>query len=127
MFQDNNTLVPLCTTTFAHAWSGGGATTIQEVMVDAGYWRATKDSTEVLPCYNVDACVGGITGDLKNCAMGYEGPCKLSRTAPFICAYYRTHKFKWLLTSGSQPHGTRAVLVLDMRDMLNILLVDLCL
>lgn len=85
MVQDN-TSVPICTTTFAHARSGGGATTIQEVTVDAGYWRATKESTEVLTCYNVDACVGGITGDLGYCAKGYEGPCKLSTTAPFICA-----------------------------------------
>lgn len=77
---EDNTSVPICTATFAHANSGGGATVIEEVVVDTGYWRASNKSSTVLSCYNTDACLGGVTGDPDYCLEGYEGPCKRPTT-----------------------------------------------
>lgn len=59
-----------------HASSGGGVTTIEELEIDQGYWRATPISTHALECYNGDACRGGLTGADDYCSEGYHGACK---------------------------------------------------
>ena len=59
----------------AHATSAGGAATAETISIDRGYWRATLSSTEVLACYNADACLGGVTGAAGFCLEGYKGPC----------------------------------------------------
>ena len=59
-----------------HAFSSGGDTTIEKLKIDKGYWRATATSTEVLKCFNGDACRGGVTGAKEFCSDGYEGACK---------------------------------------------------
>ena len=58
-----------------HATSSGGNVTLQTLSIERGYWRATASSTEVLACYNADACLGGVTGTPGYCLDGYEGPC----------------------------------------------------
>lgn len=57
-----------------HANSSGGVVTVEDLVIDEGYWRATATSTSVLECYNADACLGGLGSG--ECADGYEGPCK---------------------------------------------------
>lgn len=69
-------MVPLCSDVIPHSTSDGGLVTLETLSIDPGYWRATNSSTEVLACYNVDACVGGITGATEYCVEGYEGPCE---------------------------------------------------
>ncbi|CAN0574824.1 unnamed protein product, partial [Laminaria digitata] len=58
-----------------HSTSDGGNITLQALSIDRGFWRATASSTEVLACYHIDACVGGVTGTSDYCLDGYEGPC----------------------------------------------------
>lgn len=59
-----------------HASSDGDFTTLEKLEIDQGYWRATAYSTYVLPCYNQDACKGGMTGTAGFCRKGYQGPCE---------------------------------------------------
>lgn len=101
---EDNTSVPICTVTFAHADSGGGAATIEELNIVEGFWRATNTSQNVLPCHNADACHGGITGDPTYCVTGYEGPCEISTTVLFISAHDRIHTNVRILTERLQPH-----------------------
>ena len=67
---------PFCSKTIKNSNSPGGLTTLERVMINPGYWRATPLGKEVLPCYNTDACLGGLTGEPDFCLEGYEGPCK---------------------------------------------------
>ena len=67
---------PFCSKTIENSDSPGGLTTLEPVMINSGYWRATLLGQEVLPCYNTDACLGGLTGEPDFCLEGYEGPCK---------------------------------------------------
>lgn len=75
---DEPSVVPVCTPQLGHSTSAGGAATVEMLVIDHGYWRATPDSTEVLACYNTDACRGGVTGAHDYCNVGYEGPCEYS-------------------------------------------------
>lgn len=67
---------PECTVVLDHTRSNGGYTTIDELMVDSEYWRATATSEDILACYNPDACLGGVTGTTEYCDEGYQGPCE---------------------------------------------------
>eukprot|EP00752_Nemacystus_decipiens_P012585 g11145.t1 len=67
-------LIPICESTKAHSTSSGGNTTLEALSIQAGYWRATASGTNILACYNADACLGGITGSAGYCLEGYEGP-----------------------------------------------------
>lgn len=69
-------LVPTCTEVFENARSDGANTSIEDIHIDQGYWRATETSRVILPCYNADACLGGVTGEADFCLEGYYGPCK---------------------------------------------------
>ncbi|CAN0406749.1 unnamed protein product, partial [Laminaria digitata] len=44
--------------------------------VDSGYWRATKESSTILACFNSDSCLGGQTAGDTFCDDGYMGPCE---------------------------------------------------
>lgn len=59
-----------------HASSIGGTTTVEQLTIDKGYWRATNTSTNVKECFNTEACTGGLTGSSDFCLEGYEGPCE---------------------------------------------------
>lgn len=65
-----------CVPQLEHATSAGEGVTVETLEIDKGYWRATNTSTLILPCYNTEACVGGITGSSGYCDDGYDGPCK---------------------------------------------------
>lgn len=72
--------VPTCTSLtqagVEHASSDGGTTTVKQLHIDKGYWRATSTSTNVKECFNTEACTGGMTGSSDFCLQGYEGPCE---------------------------------------------------
>lgn len=67
---------PTCSKELGHTKGAGGHATIETLVIDPGYWRATNISRKVLKCYNPDACLGGITGASNYCRAGYEGPCE---------------------------------------------------
>ncbi|CAN0412480.1 unnamed protein product, partial [Pylaiella littoralis] len=71
---ENENSVPVCTAQMEHTRSEGGATTIETLKVDRGFWRATNSSRVILACYNENACVGGRAGPSSFCQLGYEGP-----------------------------------------------------
>ncbi|CAN0406528.1 unnamed protein product [Pylaiella littoralis] len=66
--------VPICSSQLEHTRSEGGDTTVKSLKVNAGYWRATSTSPDVLACYNEDACLGGLTGSPGYYQEGYEEP-----------------------------------------------------
>ena len=59
-----------------HVTSKGGNTTVEELQIDKGYWRATNMSRSIYKCFNTNACKGGLTGASNYCLSGYEGPCE---------------------------------------------------
>ena len=65
--------------------------TVEDLVIEKGYWRATATSTSVLECYNGDACLGGLT--TGSCAEGYEGPCERLVEASFLLFRFRA---EWL-------------------------------
>ncbi len=69
-------LVPTCAAELDHTYSAGGTVTLEQLTVEAGYWRATESSTDILECFHSDACLGGVTGTADYCREGYEGPCE---------------------------------------------------
>lgn len=79
-------LVPTCTETPENTQSDGANTSIQDIRIDRGYWRATDTSKIILPCHNEDACLGGGTDAAGYCLEGYHGPCKTTMTACFFGA-----------------------------------------
>lgn len=71
---------PMCVEELDHSSSQGGNTTVEMLLIEPGYWRSSSTSTNILACYNADACRGGVTGADDYCREGYEGPCKLYTT-----------------------------------------------
>lgn len=79
-------LVLKCSDPLEHSISPGGTITLDALVIEPGYWRATPSSENVLECYNADACLGGVTGSESYCLEGYERPCEFF--LPFeLCAY----------------------------------------
>ena len=73
---ENDYKVPVCEDLFDHADSLDGTATLETLVLEAGYWRATTTSRDVLACFNEKACLGGVTGNPGYCSAGYEGPCE---------------------------------------------------
>lgn len=67
---------PLCSVEMDHTTSSGGHATMEMLSIESGWWRPTPTSRQVLPCYNEDACSGGITGAPGFCDTGYNGSCE---------------------------------------------------
>ncbi|CAM9398277.1 unnamed protein product, partial [Ascophyllum nodosum] len=78
IFEEEQQGSPTCTSLsqagIEHTKSSGGTTTVEQLKIDEGYWRATNTSTLVYECFNTKACGGGVTGALDYCLPGYEGP-----------------------------------------------------
>ena len=68
------TVEPVCFIVLDHSKSIGGQTTLEDISIEDGFWRATTTSKEILQCHNEDACLGGVTGSEGYCEVGYEGP-----------------------------------------------------
>jgi hypothetical protein len=45
------------------------------VYPQAGFWRISEESDDIMPCINSEACLGGINDNnlLGTCATGYQG------------------------------------------------------
>lgn len=70
---ERNGSEPSCTEAMEHSESPGGTNvTLQTLSIDKGYWRTTSDSTDILPCYNPDACTRGLTGSPGFCKSGLQ-------------------------------------------------------
>ncbi|CAN0368688.1 unnamed protein product, partial [Ascophyllum nodosum] len=95
--QGSPTCISLSQVGIEHATSRGGTTTVEQLKIDKGHWRATNTSTLVFECYNTKACGGGVTGASDYCLPGYEGPyCSIcSKTyvsgARFYCQKCSNH------------------------------------
>ncbi|CAM9560896.1 unnamed protein product [Ascophyllum nodosum] len=72
--EKNNSSYPTCEEAYEHTTSTGGDVVLETLNISKGHWRATPTSSEILECFNEDACLGGITGSAEFCATGYEGP-----------------------------------------------------
>ena len=68
--------IPVCSALLEHTTSESGTATLERLVVDPGYWRATNTSRDILECFNKNACRGGVTGNKTYCSTGYEGPCE---------------------------------------------------
>lgn len=83
-------LAPQCTSLveagIEHANSSGGLSTVEDLYIFKGYWRATKTSTDVKKCYHPAACSGGLT--TGKCNAGYKGPCERSTKDLFTTRRY---------------------------------------
>ncbi|CAN0427923.1 unnamed protein product [Ascophyllum nodosum] len=79
-YFERQSKTPFCAKTMDNTHSSGGVISVKHVTIDSGYWRANKFGLEVLPCYNAEACLGGLTGEPGFCLKGYEGPCKYEST-----------------------------------------------
>ena len=53
----------------------GTPITLETLRIEKGYWRAVASSESIFPCWNSDACLGGITGENGYCKEGYSGAC----------------------------------------------------
>lgn len=78
----NSWKVPtICLEALEHTKSPGGhLATIETLLIEPGYWRTSNESSRILPCYNKEACVGGLTDSVEFCQEGYTGPCEVSPT-----------------------------------------------
>lgn len=73
--EDDHT-IPVCSPLLEHTTSERGTATLERLVLNSGYWRATNTSRDILECFNKNACHGGVTGSKTYCSMGYEGPCE---------------------------------------------------
>ena len=80
IFEEEQQGSPTCTSLsqagIEHATSNGGTTTVEQLKIDEGHWRAMNTSTLVFECFHTKACGGGVTGASDYCLPGYEGPCE---------------------------------------------------
>lgn len=67
---------PVCLDLLDHTQSKDGTATLETLVLDSGYWRATNSSWNILACFNEKACRGGVTGNPDYCLTGYQGPCE---------------------------------------------------
>lgn len=73
--EDNHS-ISIYSAVFDQAQSEGGIATLETLVLDPGYWRATATSRDILECFNKLACRRGETRNPEYCLAGYEGPCK---------------------------------------------------
>ena len=57
--------------------TSGVPITLETLKINSGYWRSMSNSTSILPCWNEDACLGGLTGSESYCDEAYRGPCEV--------------------------------------------------
>ena len=75
---DDSNLDATCSMALEHTTATGPDSTLETLSIDEGYWRATTTSSDILPCFNKAACLGGQTGSATVCDDGYMGPCERS-------------------------------------------------
>ena len=68
---------PLCAVPPMGAVAPSRGTTVASLKLLKGYFRTSNKSSNVMSCYNTDACLGG-SDIAEYCKPGYMGPCKKS-------------------------------------------------
>lgn len=68
---------PACNVAPEYTTSPEATGTLETLVLESGYWRATNISEVILSCFNEEACPGGGTAG-RYCEAGYEGPCESS-------------------------------------------------
>ena len=68
--------IPVCSEVIDHTDNQDGTATLETLVLEAGYWRTSKSSRQIMACFKKDACRGGLTGNPDYCSTGYEGPCE---------------------------------------------------
>lgn len=68
--------------------------TLETLTILPGYWRSVATSTTILPCWNEDACLGGVTDNANFCASGYTGPCELGNCRCLQCRPRREYMLR---------------------------------
>ena len=90
-------LVPECISLSAvgveHANSSGDLSTVEDLLIFKGYWRATNTSIDIKKCYNTDACPEGLT--TGNCTTGYTGPCERPTHRSFSWLVCFNFEYEW--------------------------------
>lgn len=76
--HDNN--IPICQDLPTGARAMLSGTTVEGMFLEAGYYRTSAESREILECHRSKACVGGDDAT-DYCAIGYKGPCKCYRSS----------------------------------------------
>lgn len=70
-------VVPTCEVVLKHTTAAEEpGLTLKTVNIEAGYWRTTTESGDILACYNPDSCMAGLTGADSFGASGFKGPCE---------------------------------------------------
>ena len=72
----NGDVKPVCELPLEHTTAEGPGVTVETLTIARGFWRATKQSENILACYNPEACIEGETGSDGYCSPGYTGPCE---------------------------------------------------
>lgn len=67
---------PTCSIVPEPTFAGQPGATLETLSIEKGYWRATKERSTILACYNQAACLGGQTGADTSCNVGYTGACE---------------------------------------------------
>lgn len=70
--------IPICQDIPTGARAMLSGTTVEDIFLEAGYYRTSAESRKILECHRSKACVGGDDAT-DYCAIGYKGPCKCYR------------------------------------------------
>ncbi|CAM9114240.1 unnamed protein product [Ectocarpus sp. 8 AP-2014] len=73
-YMKGGNAMPACEAPLEHTTATEPGTTVETLVINEGYWRASTKSNNILACYNEEACIGGQTGAYSFCAPGYNGP-----------------------------------------------------
>lgn len=73
----NDNMVPQCEPAPEHTTCSEGSA-VAGLNLDAGYYRSSSSSTNILECHRRLSCEGGLWGEEQDnqCARGYVGPCE---------------------------------------------------
>lgn len=105
----------MCLEELEHSTAEGGKSTIEFLLIDPGYWRATNTSINILECYNAKACLGGVTGRSGYCKTGHEGPCQyiLQYAIKFVLMERFASTLCWFRNASSDKVTKHRVCLLD--------------
>lgn len=67
--------VPSCALIPTGVVSTDSGATVESLVLEAGYYRVSKTSDDVVECHREESCLGGSDVD-DYCETGYTGPCE---------------------------------------------------
>lgn len=72
--------IPICEELPEGANDTATGITLETMDLLPGFYRMSNKSTEILECYQDEACIGGDEAG-HYCAEGYKGPCEWARAS----------------------------------------------